>query len=766
MKKIWIVLTGIIICLNCGCQPTATAPRPVKSYSYIDLVNQLTDLERLAVLPEEGEKTVQWSSYDRNSKYDTSSGKYVGWSANGDGTGYIRKEGDKLVIAEMDGPGVIWRIWSARAENGHVKIYLDGAKEPIVNMPFIGYFNYENEPFTRTSLIYQSARGYNSYIPIPYQKSCKITAEEGWGRYYHFTYTTYPKDIKLPTFSLNLTDAESTALDKADAKLKECGLNPAGKHKGGKVERKTITIPAGKTATIAQLNGQRAITAIKAQMSSPIPPNDRDTLRELVFSIHWDGESEPSVWSPLGDFFGTGPGFNKYKSLPMGMTEKEFYSYWYMPFEKNAVLKLQNKGRKTQKVTFAIHHAPIQKPIKQLGRFHAKWHWDAFEPLEEERWPDWTMLTTQGKGRFCGVMLNIWNPKGGWWGEGDEKFFIDGEKFPSTIGTGSEDYFGYAWGCPEFFEKAYHCQTFNEKGNKGHISLNRWHIVDNIGFQKSFEGCIEKYFPNEKPTIYNCIAYWYLCPNGKDPYRPTPTKKVEAPLAYSETAEYKGAVIESIFIDKATLELSTKTKGTKIYYTLDGSEPTSESKQYTNTIIVTNTTELKAKAYKENYLPSPVSTIKLRKTSYLKPMNPKNVVNGLNYRVYKGEWQNLPDFSKLEPVETGTVKKLDHSKIADKDFIGLEFTGYINIPQKGFYAFYVASDDGSKLYINDVEVVDHDGRHAKNEKSGLVPLIAGMHPIKVLFFEATGFEALRVSYKGPGIKKQVIPNDKFFIESP
>ena len=99
-------------------------------------------------------------------------------------------------------------------------------------------------------------------------------------------------------------------------------------------------------------------------------------------------------------------------------------------------------------------------------------------------------------------MLHVWNPRGGWWGEGDEKFFVDGEKFPSTIGTGSEDYFGYAWCSPQLFQNAYHNQTRNDGNNRGHVSVNRWHIADNVPFQKSFEGCIEKYYPNDRPTLY------------------------------------------------------------------------------------------------------------------------------------------------------------------------------------------------------------------------------------------------------------------------
>ena len=77
-------------------------------------------------------------------------------------------------------------------------------------------------------------------------------------------------------------------------------------------------------------------------------------------------------------------------------------------------------------------------------------------------------------------MLHIWNPQGGWWGEGDDKFFVDGEKFPSSFGTGSEDYFGYAWSSPVLFQHAYHNQTHNDGGSKGHVSANRWHIPDAV----------------------------------------------------------------------------------------------------------------------------------------------------------------------------------------------------------------------------------------------------------------------------------------------
>ena len=509
-----LVLVAALVAVSAGMAGAA-------KYTYVDLVRKLTDLEGLAALPPPGEKCQQWSSYDRASRYDEKTGKYVAWDANGDGGGFIRTEGDQFVFAEMEGPGVIWRIWSAAPGNGHVKIYLDGASEPTVDLPFIGYFDHKNPPFIYPSLVHNAASGQNCYVPIPFQKSCKIVADKDWGAYYHFTYTTYPKDTVVPTFRRELAPEELAALAAADKFLTEkLGTDPAGKRKGEATATKKLTVPAGGKVTAAALKGRRAITAIRVTLDPKAMVDPSRSLREVVLQISWDGEKEPSVWVPLGDFFGTAPGINAYKSLPLGMSKDgECYSFWYMPFWKKAVVELVNDGKQPMPLEFTITHAPIRQPNGSLGRFHAKWHRDAFLPTEPERWVDWPMLKTEGRGRFCGVMLHVWNPKGGWWGEGDEKFFVDGEKFPSTFGTGSEDYFGYAWCNPGLFQNCYHDQTISEN-NAGNASVNRWHITDNVPFQKSFEADIEKYCANERPTQYACVAYWYLAPGGSDRYEP------------------------------------------------------------------------------------------------------------------------------------------------------------------------------------------------------------------------------------------------------
>ncbi|NLH15401.1 MAG: DUF2961 domain-containing protein [Phycisphaerae bacterium] len=509
MKRtgIWIVLAGMLAC-------TARA----ESLNYADLVGRLTDMERLAVLPEAGEKCSQWSSWDRASQFDAATGNYVKWDANGDNDGIIRKEDGKQVLAEMEGPGVIWRIWSAKDGPGHVRVFLDGNSEPAVDLPFTGYFDCKNEPFVYPALVHKVAMGLNNYVPIPYQKSCKIVADPDWGAYYHFTYTTYPKGTVLPTFKLPLSEADTEALAKANEILSNCGRNPAGRRPGEARIIQDVKVAPGETATVVELHGPRAITSIRVRMEVPEAPASYDVMRSLVLSMNWDGQATPSVWTPLGDFFGTAPGVNEYQSLPLGMNQNGFYSFWYMPFRK-AVIRLTNDGTETRTVRFAITHAGLSRPIEQLGRFGVKWHRDA--RLDDRRPIDWTLLKTDGRGRYCGVMLHVWNPRGGWWGEGDEKFFVDGETFPSTFGTGSEDYFGYAWCNPTLFQNCYHNQTISNN-NKGHVSVNRWHITDNIPFQKSFDGSIEKYYPNSRPTLYASTVYFYLAAGQDDGYAPIP----------------------------------------------------------------------------------------------------------------------------------------------------------------------------------------------------------------------------------------------------
>ncbi|MBO0939685.1 right-handed parallel beta-helix repeat-containing protein [Fibrella sp. HMF5335] len=161
--------------------------------------------------------------------------------------------------------------------------------------------------------------------------------------------------------------------------------------------------------------------------------------------------------------------------------------------------------------------------------------------------------------------------------------------------------------------------------------------------------------------------------------------------------------------------------------------------------------------FRLNTPPPPPPAVTLRD-----PENPATTVAGLDYGYFEGNWSQLPDFNSLTPVYSATTTAANLAVQHREDNFGLWFTGFINVPTDGVYTFYTSSDDGSKLYIGSTQVVNNDGGHAEQERSGTIGLKAGRHAISIPYFEGGGGQVLTVSYSGPGIGKQVIPASAFF----
>ncbi len=737
---------------------------------YVHMVHRLADLEYLATLPQPGEKGAMWSSYDRKSRYDQATGRYENWDANSDGLNqHIRKEGENVVMAEMFGPGAIVRIWSAMPEQGHVKIYLDENPEPVVDLPFEQYFSNQVAAFSFPELAYESARGKNCYIPITYQKYCKVVAEPGWGNYFHFNYVSFPPGTIVEPFKMDLSPENLAALEKVNDYFAK-GLGTAPYDTGNKVIRKTISIPAGKTVDVADIEGEYAITEFRIRGRFDNPVLTEKMLRKLVLKIFWDNEKDPAVWSPVGDFFGSTPGLNPYKTLPLGMTEEGMYSFWYMPFARRALVRISNMDETAHELDVELRYRQCETGPHNLARFHAKWHGEVFPPGDPDRRPDWRVLKTRGSGRFVGMMLHVLSPQRGpcvaaagagqaWWGEGDEKFFIDGEKFPSTFGTGTEDYFGYAWGTPDYFQRPFHSQS-KTMNNRGHQTLNRFQIIDNVPFMESFDGFIEKYYPNACGTKYDCTVYWYLSTDGVDPHGPVPVfTDLWVPAPRITPGHQK-------FMPGESVEVSIQGDYEKIYYTLDGSRPLKSSRSYSGPLKIDQTAVLKARVITADGRESAVVRGEYVQDRLRPAQRPeKKTVPGIFYAYYEGEWLKLPDFEALNPVETGVLDSITISVARREEDWGMRFCGWIKIPRDGMYTFYLNSDDGSRLFIGGERVVDNDLQHAVQEKAGRIALKAGLHRLKIVFFEAKLDNILEVRMAGPGMEKQLLPADILFIES-
>lgn len=144
------------------------------------------------------------------------------------------------------------------------------------------------------------------------------------------------------------------------------------------------------------------------------------------------------------------------------------------------------------------------------------------------------------------------------------------------------------------------------------------------------------------------------------------------------------------------------------------------------------------------------------------PENPSNTAAGLDYKYYQGSWSQLPDFTALTAAKAGSVGGFDLGPRTQDDNFGFRYTGYVDVPTDGEYTFFTTSDDGSRLYIGNQLVVDNDGLHGSQERSGTIGLKRGKHALTVAFFEAGGDQQLGVSYAGPGLSKMPIPAAALF----
>ncbi len=220
--------------------------------------------------------------------------------------------------------------------------------------------------------------------------------------------------------------------------------------------------------------------------------------------------------------------------------------------------------------------------------------------------------------------------------------------------------------------------------------------------------------------------------------------------------------MNDIFIDEVDLEFIDPLRGGKIYYTLDGKDPTKTSDIYTGPIHITERTTVKAVVVWENGKMSRIRRFDIRKVKPLPSVDILKKEKGLILKLYKGEWDILPDFSKLKLQDSFIISRIDLSGVSIDKRFGLELDGYIDIPETGVYRFYLSSDDGSRLLIHGREVIINNGIHGMREKSGTVALEKGLHPFTLEYFQRSGGLGLKVYISGKNIVKQEIGTDYLY----
>ncbi|MBN1346622.1 MAG: DUF2961 domain-containing protein [Phycisphaerae bacterium] len=256
-------------------------------------------------------------------------------------------------------------------------------------------------------------------------------------------------------------------------------------------------IEIGETITLADLKGPGMIT----HMWFTVAATEVFWPRMMTLRIYYDDSEVPAVETPLGDFFAMGNGLRApVNSMPVSVSSegRSMNCWWPMPFRKRARVTMTNDSARERigSLYYFVDWRSVPSLPDDVGYFHARYRQE--HPCGKD---DYLIADLQGRGHYVGTVLSVRNMYHGWFGEGDDRFFIDGEEEPSLRGTGTEDYFGDAWGF-RVFCRPYHGVSIWEgymAGDRG--TAYRWHLVDPVVFTKSLKVTIE-----HKGSIYNQLA--------------------------------------------------------------------------------------------------------------------------------------------------------------------------------------------------------------------------------------------------------------------
>ena len=494
------------------------------------LLKEMTDRDMIACYPYPYYESKQFSSYQRDSK----GVDLPGWYANKDYNQFVREENHndrrEFVLFDTKGPGAVVRFWSTVADykgEGILRIYLDGNKEPEIEgeiFSLLGKNILAGYPLSASvsEKAKEQHRGYNLYFPITYSSACKITYESeaiyhGEILYYNIGYRTYEKDAKIQSFRRSDMLAYAEQIKETNKILSDYKrMIP----ENSKVNHYETTILKSQDRLTAKIKGKLAIRKIAVKFSGG---NYEQALRSTVLKIGFDGKE--TVWVPLGDFFGTGYQLSPYKTWYTEVTPDSTLScYWVMPFQENCEISIENQSNNDVRfLSIDVTTSPWKWTDKSMY-FGAGWYeLYNLNTRKNRDFFDLNFVNLRGQGVLVGTGITVFDPVGIWWGEGDEKIYVDGEAFPSTFGTGTEDFFGYAWCRLETFEHPFIAQSRGDGNNSTGMTSNvRFRSLDGIPFRNQLQFDMEMWHHVETRVNYAPVSYYYMKEGGHSNLKPQP----------------------------------------------------------------------------------------------------------------------------------------------------------------------------------------------------------------------------------------------------
>ncbi|MBI4326579.1 MAG: DUF2961 domain-containing protein [Chloroflexi bacterium] len=458
---------------------------------------ELHRLDRLPVF-KTAVKVGAVSSYDRTGGNDDGfSGKYS----------FVRKEAEGLVLADLKGPGVIYRVWTPTPTDDVLEFFFDGETKPRVQVKFRDLFLGRHPEFPRP-LVGFGAGGYYCYVPMPFAKSCRVRARASKVQFYQINYALHGPDVPVTTFDPQPSAAEVSHRDKACALFSRAGTDisqvPAPPKTKVELSRSTVALAPGSTRRIFSARKGGRIVGVRFSPANALAGKARDLLLKITF----DGE-EPAVVCPLGDFFGYAWGQPAMQSLLVGTLGETNYCYFPMPFDRSATVEVVSERATPVELRAEVLHTSAPRAADE-GKFYALWRRE--NPTQDGE--PFTFINTEGRGHLVGVVLQSQGFASGktLFFEGDDQTTIDGELV--IHGTGSEDFFNGGWyDVPDRWEKRLSFPLSGCLGYAKHLGRTgayRLFLGDAYSFRKSIRQTIEHAGEkNSIPTDYCSVTYLY-----------------------------------------------------------------------------------------------------------------------------------------------------------------------------------------------------------------------------------------------------------------
>lgn len=457
------------------------------------------------------------SSHDRTGGNDDGfSGRYS----------YVAKEADGLVIAELKGPGVIYRIWTPTPTDDWMEFFFDGESAPRIRVRFRDLFLGRTEPFLKP-LVGYGVGGFFSTVPLTYAKSCKVVMRSERVQFYQINYARYGAEAGIETFSMTPDAGTAAQQVKAREILGSSGQDIARftAPSGSDLEtvRKRLTLQPGGNATLFETNRGGRIVGLRFSPPSKLARHARD----LTLRISFDGGA-PSVVCPAGDFFGYGWGEPATRSLLVGANNEVAYCYFPMPFDRSARVELLLES--ADPTPFALDGEIVFAPVPRRsseGRFGALWRRENPTTIGKP----FTFADMQGHGHLIGFVVQAQGFESGktLFFEGDDVTTIDGRL--AVHGTGSEDFFNGGWyDVPDRWEKPLNFALSGCLGYQKHLGRTggyRLLLGDAYSFGESVVQTIEHAGTgNEIPTDYAGVTWFYAERPVADPLPPVGERAV------------------------------------------------------------------------------------------------------------------------------------------------------------------------------------------------------------------------------------------------